>query len=210
MQVVPLAVMYGLVRAVDFSNEDNVLYLRMTYLLAQGLCWACMLYIYHVVTSKNNMTKVQVMEQSMFSADPAAEAKKEPVEMTVRDYHLQHLKQMMLRILVSTGVIALLHLRWAFMPPLLMQCILNPQQIYNSQVFALHVMNKNEANYPLPWEQNKQMDFAKMFENSTTEGRQNKIVCQLSLFSPVHAVLANQSVTVLCCAFSAGIGAINS
>eukprot|EP01061_Rhynchopus_euleeides_P018729 TRINITY_DN3091_c0_g1_i4.p2 TRINITY_DN3091_c0_g1~~TRINITY_DN3091_c0_g1_i4.p2 ORF type:complete len:223 (+),score=95.70 TRINITY_DN3091_c0_g1_i4:76-669(+) len=173
VQLVSLGVMYSVTRAIDFTEETNVFFLRILYLAVQGLCWACMLFIWMVIVNKNNTAKVQVFDQGFWGNDPFDD-KKEPVQVTVRDYHLMHLKQMMLRLLMSTGVIALLHLKWALMPPLLMQCMLNPHQIYSSNVFAIHILGKTEANYPLPWDQQQPMDFSKFLDASGGDSKSKK------------------------------------
>eukprot|EP00754_Rhynchopus_humris_P037822 Rhum_TRINITY_DN2041_c0_g1::Rhum_TRINITY_DN2041_c0_g1_i1::g.5586::m.5586 len=173
-QLASLAVMYTVVRSVDFTDEFNANALRVTFVAVQSLVWAVLALIYFRAQMSGSKAKVQIPDQGPWGADPIDE-KKEPVTIIVKDYHVQQLRQLATKLATSTAVIAVMHYKWELMPPLLMQCALNPQQVYQSTLFKIYVLGQNGQNFPPPWAQEKGPDFAKMLEGvSDPNGSKDK------------------------------------
>eukprot|EP01064_Diplonema_japonicum_P015003 TRINITY_DN22773_c0_g1_i1.p1 TRINITY_DN22773_c0_g1~~TRINITY_DN22773_c0_g1_i1.p1 ORF type:complete len:215 (+),score=71.67 TRINITY_DN22773_c0_g1_i1:54-647(+) len=151
---------YAMVQVVDFTDESNVMLVRNTYFIVQSLCWVVMLGMFFKIKMAANKTVVQAVKSPGLGQDPSTEPT--PYSTTVEEYHLGELWALMGKLALSTVIVNLLFMKWRLIPPLCMQCLLNPQQVYDCNLFAIHISGKDEKELPIPWEQKNPMDFSKM------------------------------------------------
>ena len=164
-----------IIRTIDFTNENNVWMLRCMFASVQSLVWLMLIFLAIRVSLKNNPIQVTVFETSIFAA--AVDEQKKTV-MSVKQYHMSQLQAMMYKIGLATVIVCGIHYKWELMPPLVMQCIMNPSQIYSSPLFKIHVMGESEADHTIPWEVQKPFptDISQQFQ---PEARHKKKVCVL-------------------------------
>eukprot|EP01059_Diplonema_ambulator_P031767 TRINITY_DN5943_c0_g5_i1.p2 TRINITY_DN5943_c0_g5~~TRINITY_DN5943_c0_g5_i1.p2 ORF type:complete len:200 (+),score=60.73 TRINITY_DN5943_c0_g5_i1:56-655(+) len=156
-----LAAVYALVQLVDFKDANNVAVVRQIYVGVQAACWVVMLYIFIRIKMARNKVEVQALKPPGFGADPNEDPA--PYTTTVEEYHLQELQALMGKLAIPTMIVNLIFYKWQLIPPLCMQCLLNPQQVMDNNLFNIYIKGISEKEYPIPWDQTNPMDFGKMF-----------------------------------------------
>eukprot|EP01060_Flectonema_neradi_P001122 TRINITY_DN10672_c0_g1_i1.p1 TRINITY_DN10672_c0_g1~~TRINITY_DN10672_c0_g1_i1.p1 ORF type:complete len:217 (+),score=45.30 TRINITY_DN10672_c0_g1_i1:51-653(+) len=166
------------IRSIDFTDETNVWMLRCLFVVVQGLVWLVMGFIGVRATLRSNMTLVTVFDTPMFHVDNGEEQPK--VNMTVKQYHLNQLQAMMYKIGLTTLIVCGIHYKWEIMPPLLMQCFLNPSQVFSSPLFKIYILGESELNHAIPWEVQKPFptDLSEQFQ---PEARHKKKIKEKAL-----------------------------
>eukprot|EP01062_Namystynia_karyoxenos_P020451 TRINITY_DN1773_c4_g1_i1.p2 TRINITY_DN1773_c4_g1~~TRINITY_DN1773_c4_g1_i1.p2 ORF type:complete len:362 (+),score=53.44 TRINITY_DN1773_c4_g1_i1:635-1720(+) len=146
-------------RTIDFEDEDNLFILRSAFLCTQLALACCIGRIYQQISAKANDTPVQVYEAvtplSVATRAGAEKTEEEPVEMTVQAYHKAQMNAFIFRMSVGLFICLALHGYFGYCLPLFFQCWSNPAQLWRSPLFKIHMLKHPEADYPLPWREEK-------------------------------------------------------
>eukprot|EP00755_Sulcionema_specki_P006737 Sspe_Gene.36261::Locus_17547_Transcript_1_1_Confidence_1.000_Length_2874::g.36261::m.36261 len=143
---------FFLLKAIDFEDPDNLATLRLTYGTVQTVCLLSLVWIYLQVTRKNDTTQVKVYEAQSFGQIDDTPFQ---VIRTVAEYHEEQLKSLALKLIMGAVICLGIHYKWGIVPPLFMQCIVNPLQLWASPLFRIHVLGHPDSKYPVPWEKPK-------------------------------------------------------
>lgn len=138
--VVMLPALY-VMNKIDFEKEDNILYLRIAFVVAQVFVVTLSLFILSRIKSKNDSTKLvytPTPPPSFGTTPPPAE----PVETTNMAYDIQMFWKMFQQTAMSLGIVCFIHYQWAITAALFMQVFMGPQQLIGQPLFKLHVLNK--------------------------------------------------------------------
>jgi len=135
MLVLPL--MY-VMNQIDFTNETNLLAVRVGYGIAQVLAALAWLYIYTQVTSKNDTRKIRVPASPQgFGAQSS-----ETTEQTICEYDLSQVKKGFSQIGMGILIISFIHYKWQIVQPLFLQCVMTPMQLYKNPLFKIFVLGQ--------------------------------------------------------------------
>eukprot|EP01087_Luapelamoeba_hula_P006001 TRINITY_DN1613_c0_g1_i1.p1 TRINITY_DN1613_c0_g1~~TRINITY_DN1613_c0_g1_i1.p1 ORF type:complete len:235 (+),score=68.23 TRINITY_DN1613_c0_g1_i1:46-750(+) len=137
-----------LANQLDFTNDTTVLGLRVAFGVAQGIQLLIAAYLYYVITSKNQQGRVRVPPAAVPSWAGGDETPAPPTEVTVCEYDLSELKKFATQVIMGLAIVSFIHYKWAVMPPLVVQAVLAPFNIWGLQLFQIHVLGKTEANDP--------------------------------------------------------------
>eukprot|EP01012_Entosiphon_sulcatum_P009126 TRINITY_DN15059_c0_g1_i1.p1 TRINITY_DN15059_c0_g1~~TRINITY_DN15059_c0_g1_i1.p1 ORF type:complete len:191 (+),score=33.86 TRINITY_DN15059_c0_g1_i1:47-619(+) len=140
-----------IMRQIDFNNTDNVVILRYVFGVVQALIIVAALYVLKQIRGTADQTRIQVPVQQTFE-------KTEPeIEFTtVEDYDTTQWRQLLMKIVMGMGISYFIHVKFGVNPPLFMQCIFHPLQLYNSQLFQIYCAGKPAVGSLLrPWKEEK-------------------------------------------------------
>lgn len=144
-----------LVGNVDFANPLNILLARVFFCVAQAGVVAVCFYCLYKITAKADRTTLEVTAKpdspmaGMMGGDDIPPA---PTVMTVEEYDLMKVKENIKKTLMSLGLTFFIHLQFGFMPPLIIQAVMGPFQLYQTQFFRVHVLGQEAVgDLARPW-----------------------------------------------------------
>jgi len=138
-----------LVQKVDFTDPDNVFKAQLLFGVVQSLVILLCVHIYLQINKSNNQTQIAVPPTpSPFSAPAAAPP---PQQMTVKEYDILQLRKFAQQIVIGVCIAIFLFAKWDIVPPLAIQCVLNPVNLYGSPLFKLYVLGAPQASHPRPF-----------------------------------------------------------
>jgi len=138
--------MLFLIQKIDFTIPQNVLIVQIAFVTIQTALLLGSAFIYNKINSINNKTKLNIV------VSKAGEEVKTEVQ-TVRDHDMAALKKYGTQLIMGTTITAFLYFKWAIVPPLLMQSVLNPMNFYKNQLFKLYILGHADTDYPRPWKE---------------------------------------------------------
>ncbi|KAJ3003531.1 phosphate transporter (Pho88) [Thoreauomyces humboldtii] len=133
-----MGLVFGLMQLANKFNldgEENTTYLRIAYMSMQLCAFGAFYYVYLKVTSTNDTTPITYSEPKS-AIDPTLG---DPITTTHKEYDLKKLKEVAKSQLVSLGMIALMHFKWGYLRPLLLQSILGLKALYDAQLVQIHL-----------------------------------------------------------------------
>ncbi|KAI8584905.1 hypothetical protein HDU88_004499 [Geranomyces variabilis] len=146
-----LVLVFGLMQVAnkfELDKEENTNYLRMGYATMQLIAFASFALIYFKVTAKNDTTPL-VYEEAKNPMNPTDVEKHAT---TVRDYDVKKIVELARSQAVSLGMIALMHFKFGYVRPLLLQSVLGLKSLYEAQLVQVHVLGKPAvAELARPW-----------------------------------------------------------
>eukprot|EP00457_Paulinella_chromatophora_P016887 gb/GEZN01017798.1/.p1 GENE.gb/GEZN01017798.1/~~gb/GEZN01017798.1/.p1 ORF type:complete len:201 (-),score=19.03 gb/GEZN01017798.1/:67-669(-) len=166
MLMVP-AVMMGLkYLQLDYEEEKTLMYIRIMYGVVQVLTLLSYAFIFLKIVRQNNAKTIEVteglsMSERLEDAHRVQEAKDKGkvlqpampklVKMSVREYDLSELKKGVGQVALGLGITCLLHLKFKFVQPLVLQSVLGPVRTWKTPLFALHVLGVHKKRpFPTP------------------------------------------------------------
>jgi len=152
----------------DFTNPTNVFILRVAFGAVQGLLLIICGVIFLKIRSKNQQAKVKVPAPSLPSWAPAPDEPQLPTELTTAEYDSGELRKLVGQTLLSVAICSLIHYKWDIVPPLFMQTLLAPFNMYKSNLFKIHILNQPDDVFPRPFAE-PPSPFAKLFGASQEE-----------------------------------------
>ena len=118
------------------EGQQNVELIRMAFIGCVAVCYLFAFYVKTLVRSKRDDTMVTVTTPKTM----AAEAKTE--EITVTEHDTREATKMMSGILMPLLIIGFLHYKWAYIRPLVMQCVMMPMSLYDNKLIKVHVLGQ--------------------------------------------------------------------
>eukprot|EP00667_Euglena_gracilis_P022069 EG_transcript_24417 len=128
----------ALLRGVDFEEDANRLYLRLTYAAVHVAIAAVLGLLYFRIKAKGEKTTIQVPQRPGTGDGATAEM----TTTTVEDYDLSQLRMLLVRVALACGIGLAVHYKWGFAPPLFMQCWLNPFQVVDHQLSKVYLFGQ--------------------------------------------------------------------
>eukprot|EP00287_Rhodomonas_sp_CCMP768_P002292 CAMPEP_0196738136 /NCGR_PEP_ID=MMETSP1091-20130531/15653_1 /TAXON_ID=302021 /ORGANISM="Rhodomonas sp., Strain CCMP768" /LENGTH=208 /DNA_ID=CAMNT_0042082091 /DNA_START=51 /DNA_END=677 /DNA_ORIENTATION=+ len=133
-----------LMTKMDIDSDKGVSLLRIGYLASTIYCGIGYMWMYTVISSKNDRTK--------FLKTPASEGKEAVYEEKMK-YDMQKLTEMFQQFATSFVFMAFIHFTMKGNRPLLFQCCLNPFNLIECQLFKIHLLGLDDQIEDLqrPW-----------------------------------------------------------
>jgi len=136
-----------LVQKIDFTEPINVLIAKTVFGAVQGLVLLICAYIYLQIKNRNDQARVIVPPAATpFGGAPTGEART-----TVRDYDISQLRKFAQQVVIGMGVAIFLFVKWNIVPPLAIQCVLNPMNLFGNPLFKLYLLGASPASHPRPF-----------------------------------------------------------
>lgn len=136
-----------LVQKVDFTNPDNVFIAQLSFSTVQALILLISAYIYLQITKRNDRTQITVPPTPTPFGGPTGEAQRT----TIRDYDISQLRKYVQQVVIGVAIAIFLFVKWQVVPPMAMQCVLNPVNLFGNPLFKLFVLGENPTKYPRPF-----------------------------------------------------------
>ena len=146
-----------LVSKVDFTEPLNALIARATFLIVHASIAAILAKIYFAIQKKNDQTKITVKDQATGT---------ESVQ-TIAEYDISQIRQQAQRLGVTLLIICGLHFYFGLFPPLAVQCVLNPLNMYKFNLFKEYILGQTVP--PRPWVEEKPFAFGAPAEEEKKE-----------------------------------------
>eukprot|EP00996_Jenningsia_fusiforme_P004757 NODE_5617_length_656_cov_26.270181_g5235_i0.p1 GENE.NODE_5617_length_656_cov_26.270181_g5235_i0~~NODE_5617_length_656_cov_26.270181_g5235_i0.p1 ORF type:complete len:194 (-),score=51.67 NODE_5617_length_656_cov_26.270181_g5235_i0:74-601(-) len=161
MMLMPILI----IREVDFKDETNYKTLVIFFLSIQVslICTLCFLFLKIHKKADQKTIKVETPPPYGSNDPPSVE------HVTVQGYDKKALRAVATKLVIALSVCAFLHFKWSLIPPLVMQCFINPSTVFGSQLFKIHALGQAEKG-PLerPWKE------VKPFENLLGAGKEQE------------------------------------
>mmetsp|Transcript_247 Transcript_247/g.319 ORF Transcript_247/g.319 Transcript_247/m.319 type:complete len:190 (-) Transcript_247:1154-1723(-) len=157
--IIPVVYLVG---QVDFTQEMNVFYLRLVFVLIHLLLAAGIGVLYKKITAANNKTPVKPEDGE---------------ETTVVAHDLAELKKYAIQVCVSLAIVGFLHFKLELFPPLAVQCAMNPMNFYNHNLFQIYFLGKDTPELrKRPWVQPSPFSLPKVEEPEAEEENADEMV----------------------------------
>jgi len=159
-----MLVVLGLVQLtnrIDFTDDSRLWAARVSYGVAQLIVLiVCQLVLSRIQTA-NDRTPLRYSEPPPpFSSDPP-----KAVVTTVTEYDEENIRQVIKQTCISILVIALVHWKWGYVQPLVLQSVLPFRTLYANKALKIHLLGKKaEGDLQRPWKADT--PFAGMFDSS--------------------------------------------
>lgn len=172
----------ALIKFTDLTDPDTILYARIAF--ACGTITALLLlgFLYLRIQSKNDQRLLVVQESDinpnyhvqqgqspsfsqLLGGQPDSAGK--PVETTNQHYDLLQLRQLLKPCIMTPIIVTLLHLYWGFVPPLILQSLMNVATISTSELFRIYVLGASDKSVQRPFK--PAPGFGKMFRELKKE-----------------------------------------
>jgi hypothetical protein len=144
----PMIVLIGWSKLdIDTSEGTNaLLYIRVLFYAIACSCIVCGLYIKSQVQASNNVEKITVTTPASLGTEASTE------EMTVQAYDLKKAGELTTSMIMPLFIISLMHWKWEFVRPLVLQSVMMPNNIFDNQLFKIYILGyKAEGKLKRPW-----------------------------------------------------------
>jgi len=120
---------------IDFTNEENIIYIRISYSIVQTIT----LFIYLFFYLKISSLPFNINEEKFDVVEPTTG---EIMKMNSQEYDLYQLKQLRNQTLTSFAIILFLHLKWGFIQPLFMQSLLGLSSLLSNPLVRVYIFGE--------------------------------------------------------------------
>jgi len=137
----------AIIRSVDTTSPDVLFYARVLFAVGCTLSLLTSFFIYIFIRIRNDMRIFQLKESDLKPQSPfgvAQDTKDKTIEMEVREYDTIKLKAAVKTSLTSLVISSFIHYQWGFVPPLIIQSVLNIATIMETEIFQIYILNQNE------------------------------------------------------------------
>lgn len=145
--LVMMPVLY-LSNQIDYTEGDNLLYLRVAFCISQVLTLVGCAILYFKIKAKPNL--VQVVVKAPVPPFGAPETPPKPDKMTTTQYDIRELRKIATQVAMSFCITGFLHYKWALTPPLFIQCVMTPKNLFASPLFGIFIMGQTGVERPFP------------------------------------------------------------
>lgn len=148
---------------IDFQDANTVMLVQIIYAVVQVVVLMVYGYVYFQIKNKNDQTTINVPSTGPFrSSNPTTTIS------TVKDYDEKALGKLVLQLGFGIAIAIFLSTKWHIMPPLVLQCLLTPMNMFNSPLFKLFVLKEPPSLHPRPFaEENQLTSFFSQAPNQT-------------------------------------------
>jgi len=132
--IVPIVAII-LMSRIDFTNEMNIIYVRIGYSLVQTINLFLYLFCFWKISSiplNPKEEKIDVVETSG-----------ETLKLNSQEYDFLQLKQFRNRTFTSLVIILFLHIQWGFVPPLFMQSLLGLSGLVTNPLVKVYIFGES-------------------------------------------------------------------
>jgi len=150
--MVMLPAMYFM-NKIDFVDPENIFRLRVAYGIIDIALFLLCGVLYWLIKRANNRQIIQVPAVGSFGqADPS----QPPKRMTVMDYDLSALRKYLQSHATSTAITCFIHWKFGIVPPLFLQCVMNPFQASQQPLVKLYLFGDTSPELNTrPWAEPK-------------------------------------------------------
>jgi len=124
-----------LMNQVDWTKPEHLLYVRVAYVSVQIIALILWLYLYKMISDKNNKMKIKT---------PGGSGSTEQ-EMTICEYDLSQVKKALNQLGIGFLVVAGIHWKWEIIQPLFLQSLMVPLQLYKNPIIKIHLLGQTGA-----------------------------------------------------------------
>lgn len=153
MLLAPMIIMGLNQLGLDYTNPDVLLYSRIGFIAVQLLCLAAYAYVMWHAGRINDQTLVTVKKKpSPFAAaaaaaassgDDATAAAAPTVEkVPVAQYDSDAARAPIKNVPVGVAITGFIHYKWGYVPPLIIQAVMNPISLVTHPLFSIHFLGK--------------------------------------------------------------------
>ena len=149
---VPIVVLMGWSKLVEkyeldtSEGSDLLMALRCTYYSVATICLLTIYYIRTRVQATPNEEKIKINTP----ATMGVEAKSE--EMTIQEHDLKEVQKALMAMFMPLVMISVMHWKWEFIRPLVMQSIMMPLTLSDNKLFKIYLLGHSaEGKLKRPW-----------------------------------------------------------
>lgn len=148
-----LGLVYVSKACIDTENATHVLAIRMLYVTVQLLLAGILFYLYIQAGNNQDNAVVKCREERGMLDDPKEEKPMEKI--TVAEYDQRQVVKQAKQNIMGLVITGLVHYKWGYIPPLVLQAVLTPYQLSNVPLIRIY-FKKERAVGELrrPWKQN--------------------------------------------------------
>lgn len=134
-----------LMKNIDFTDERNLLLVRVGFVVVQVLIFVCRGLIWKRITSNADQTKITVQLPSTPTGFTSPPTPGEVVDTTVLEYDNGAFKKEFNQAIMTLGIISVIHFYWESPHPLFLQIFMAPKTFYSTPLCQLYLMGKTLA-----------------------------------------------------------------
>jgi len=151
LSVVPLLVSLLMMQKIDMTDPDNIFRLRVSYGTITLIVLAVCGWIYLRIRSAHDQRTVEVPAVGQFGMpDPSRSSDK----ISVEQHDTQALRKYFNSVVMGAMISSFIHYKWGIVPPLFLQSVMQPFQLWQLPLFRLHVLgDSNPALNRRPWKE---------------------------------------------------------
>lgn len=177
----PLGVMF-LLNKYNLEEMGYTPQIEGAYVAVQFCCFAVLLLIgrkIQAVEEKPDAPKMQIPEQVQMG-----QVVKPAMEQTVKEHDEEKWKEQRQQLLMGAVILSGIYYKWAYIMPLVLQCLMTPVTMIESPLFQIYVLGK-EVKRPFP----KPSPFGDIFPTAPEEPAPEP--------EPAKAISANEAAAAL-------------
>jgi len=121
-------------KKIDFEDPENLFRLRLAFTLITTAIFAVIAYLYFRIKQLNDRRIVIMPAQG--AADPNSQS----TRITVMKHDLDQLKKFLSSHTMGTVITCFIHFKFGIIPPLFIQCVMNPFQASQNPLVKLYLL----------------------------------------------------------------------
>lgn len=133
---------------VDTNDKHNQKIILYVFAAVHTALFLCMAYLFSRIWFSSTEGEVVVTIQAF---DPKDKGKTEKI--SIKEYDSRKFRELCVqKIVIPLGIMTFLYSKWGVILPLIFQCVNNPVQLFNSELFQIHVLRKApQFDLARPW-----------------------------------------------------------
>jgi len=174
MFISPILLMGGKRMGIDYKDPAHVAKIRMCFVVAMTMLALCFAHLW--VTMKKRKKKLEEDTCEVKVKDvQSGETKTEKV--TLYEHDVREFRKVLMSNIMGGCMVSMLHFAFKVVPPLLLQSIMMPLNLWDGNLWQVHVLSRGEkdnAKLRRPWEEPEQKSpFAAFAEAMSPETKAN-------------------------------------
>lgn len=157
---------------IDYKNPEHVMKIRLTFVCSMTLVALALAALWLSITRKKKKLEEDSVEVKVKNAQ-TGESKTEKVSLYEHD--VREFRKVLTSILTGGMMTSGIHLGFKVVPPLLLQSIMMPLNLWDGNLWQVHVLGRSEKKYPAlkrPWQEPEQKSpFAALAEAMSPDAK---------------------------------------
>ena len=152
MLVAPLLLLGGKKLGIDYEVPEVLLRVRFAFMLVMALSLSACALMYAIVNRKQK--KLSENKVEVRTKDPMAGGKEKVEILTHFEHDVREVGKAFTNQLFGFGVVGAMHIYMKVNPPLLLQTVMMPMNLWEMPVFQVHFLGKDTNSSPKlkrPW-----------------------------------------------------------